>query len=310
MAVTTQVALGTMVDEALDTLYRAVERPALVFIGSDGLSSNVDTTMTLGSNADGNYDINVTDVLEYGQEMMLVTNKTTDTTPVYTVQRGYLGTSATATLPTGTPVIVNPKFPRRDLARAIQRAFSGPISKGLPYSKISAVLTVATNDRMLEVPADVLRPVSILDPFDGSVLLEHGQFDFFENLPAALSSTGNAIRLPGFFGPNYDTVYFEYFAAYPWSNTPVVETSTIPVYYGAEDLASLYAAWFVVTGSELSRVENSDINAFASENPNIKQVNYQTVKSWQTNFYMRLDEARAIRPAKQQHRPYRRMRTV
>ncbi|HLT09277.1 MAG TPA: hypothetical protein VK028_00530, partial [Micromonosporaceae bacterium] len=64
----TEVTLGDLIEETLDSLYRAAERPAQVVMGSRALEDEDDTefTLSLGTLAP-------TQLVEFGSEMMLVT---------------------------------------------------------------------------------------------------------------------------------------------------------------------------------------------------------------------------------------------
>ena len=89
MATTTTVTLGGLIDDTLEMLYRTSERPFQVTVGSSALDSPTDTTLTV----DDASRVQATDVLEIGDELMLITAKSDDSTPVLTVSRGYAGSS-------------------------------------------------------------------------------------------------------------------------------------------------------------------------------------------------------------------------
>ena len=94
MSTTVSLTRSDLIDEALAILYRSSERPRPVAVGSDALADASDTQLTLAAGDDDL--VYVTSVLENGQELMLVTGKSTDATPVYTVSRSYAGTTASA----------------------------------------------------------------------------------------------------------------------------------------------------------------------------------------------------------------------
>src|SRR4051812_10537441 len=104
--------MSDLIDEALDYVHGYSERPAELVLASPGLASGLTSTLTLDLGS-----ASVTDVLEFGQELMLVTGKTADATPTYTVARGYLGTTAVA-VATTTVGGLNPLYPRYLVQRA------------------------------------------------------------------------------------------------------------------------------------------------------------------------------------------------
>ena len=126
MTTTSSVTLGDLVEDCLSQLYRETERPAAVVLNS-GLNAS-QTSVTL-SDATG---VAPTSVLEFGSELMLVTAKTTDPTPVLTVIRGYAGSTA-ASHDSGTVGNLNPYWARHRVISTIQRAFDGPLNTYLPY---------------------------------------------------------------------------------------------------------------------------------------------------------------------------------
>src|SRR5690554_6143907 len=102
------LTMSEVIDEALDRLYVVTKRPRRVKLGANALSADPnDRTFTLeeGSDLVGN-----TTVLEFGSELVLVTNKSDDSTPVYTCDRGYEGTTVAAHN-TADDGLVNPIYP-------------------------------------------------------------------------------------------------------------------------------------------------------------------------------------------------------
>src|SRR5438552_1307049 len=125
MASNTSLALQTIIEEALQILYRPLERPLVLTMGSNPLSLPADNSCTLAAGDDTNTAVG--DVWEYGQELMLVTAKTSDTTPVFTLIRGYIGSIPAGLVPTGFTLNLNPQWPRRVVARNAIRSFRGAI---------------------------------------------------------------------------------------------------------------------------------------------------------------------------------------
>ena len=87
MATTTTLTLGGLLDDTLEMLYRASDRPFQVEVGSNALDSATDTQLTVSDAS----RVQQTDVLEFGDEMCLVTGKSSDATPVVTEARATPG---------------------------------------------------------------------------------------------------------------------------------------------------------------------------------------------------------------------------
>ena len=113
---TISVTLGTLIDRTIMHLEGATDRPLTRTLASALTASATDVTFTL-DDADG---ISVSDVVEVGSELLLVTAKNSDPVPVITVSRGYYFTTVAAHA-IGDVVAVNPRHPRRRIAEAIRR---------------------------------------------------------------------------------------------------------------------------------------------------------------------------------------------
>lgn len=310
MATSTTLVLGDVIEEAMALLYRPVERPMQCAVGSDALtSSSADTTCTLS----GDYSsVRVSTVIESGQELILVTARSADATPIFTVARGYAGTPVSAHT-TGTVVLVGPLWARYEVRRSILRCFNGPLSAYLP-NLTSTTLTTATNSYFVSMPAatvDVVR-VAVSSVLSGSVSHwdEISQWDFIEDVPTAVVSTGKMLTFPYGF-PTGQSLHVTYQTTYAWSGgtSDPAEAETVPIPAAGADLPALYAAAYQVFAREISRLELDRISEWNSEAAVRQGVNLRMAQTLWTEFYRRLDEARKVQNVPR-HRAYRPMRTM
>ncbi len=258
-------------------------------MGSTALTTTTATQFTL---SDGT-GVNVTDVVEFGNELVLVTARSDDPTPIFTCARGYFNTTAEAFI-AGQVGHVNPPYPRRKIAEAIRRSFPRLESMGVPLIKV-VEKTRVSGYSYCEVPADCREVYRVLYWGTDGRLLPLDGWEFFDNLPTGSFSTGKAINL-GRYIADTDEFLVQYRAAYRWSNYPTdpVGSSTIDIPEGAEDLPALYAAAWVMSSRELNRAE---IDASEEWNQSAQQNTGQsgaTVRARWQEFYRALDEARRL----------------
>jgi hypothetical protein len=312
-----------MVEDALDLLYGPNERPLPVTLGSNALTSSpADTTLTLAASTDWDA-VNVSDILESAQERMLVTGKSADATPVFTVIRGYSGTTPVAAA-TGASLLVNPLYYRDRVSASVQRCFKRPMPRYLPFVT-TTTKTPTSNQYYVDLPADTVDVfrvgymriiVSAQQPkrvtwFDG--------WEFIDDADPSLGGgTGKLLTLPpelvvvGINVPSILTLYITYQTAYTWVTggaAPASEADTIKVPLGAEDIPSLYAAAYIVAGRELSRLEIDKVEEWNHEAAVRQGVNIRIVRERWTEFYQAVEEVKSVQRVPR-HRPYRVRRRV
>lgn len=304
------VSLADLIEETLSVLYRVTERPFQVSIGSNDLTDAVDTSLTLVS-----ADAVVPPVpIEFGQELVLVTDKAEDGT--LTVSRGYAATPASAHA-AGSVGLVNPQWPRREVRRALLRAFSGPLNTHLPKIT-SAVYTPTSQKYYVELPADVLRVfrVAINEWTDAGVpikqWLELDQWDFVQDAPTTVVASGQLLSFsPTWASPLLNTtqkLLVTHQVPYAWSggtNDPA-EAETIDLPFGGEDLPALFAAAYLTARRELTRLEVDKIEEWSQEASIRQGINLRAVRELWSEFYRRVDETRRLKPVRR-HRPFRKM---
>ena len=310
---TTSLTLGDLTDEALDHVYRAVERPRPVTVGSNSLtSSSGDTTLTLASGSD---DVHETAILEFGSELVLVTAKSEDATPVFTVSRGYLGTTVAEHVAAEVGLL-NPSWPRYTVARAIRQGLA-PLATWLPRMD-SAVYNRSETEAWVALPANTIdvtkvsltqRPGWVDSNFYDWQEVPGWQFE--AHVPAAVESTGKLVRVPHWLSDADDLIVVRQ-VPYEWLDSEGVVTSspdesaTVAVPATATDIPALYAACRLLAGREMSRVEIETISEAHYEGSFRSGANVRLIQAMWQDFYRRVDEARRnLRIPKT--RPYRPM---
>lgn len=307
MSQPTTLTMGALIDETLDHLSKYSERPAHLVLGADALSASAsDVTLTLSLGAGS---VNETDLLEFGSELMLVTAKSTDATPVFTVARGYLGTTVAShnTADTGG---VNPLYPRYQVERALRRATT-TMNRALP-SIASTVSTRVAGKQYVSMPADTVRVLEVgyMNPapsdFTGVAsdrYTEIGGWEFVDDVPSSIVSTGKLLRLPSWVRDDQQLVVKRH-APYAWSGSG--ESATLAVPLGAEDLPVLFAAARLVTGREISRSEIDKVEEWNHEAAIRGGVNIRLLQVLWADFYRRIDEVRGTHLVPK-YRPFRKM---
>ena len=301
---TVSVTLGDLVDRSIFELHTPQDLPyttaTAVAIDSD------DTSLTLAA-ADR---VNVSDVLEIGAELLLVTAKTLDPTPVLTVSRGYYGSTAVPhTL--GETVALNPRHPRVRIAEAVRRSFSRLEALGLPMVQ-SSVVNRTAGLRYVQLPADTRDVVRVgyLEPDTGTWVPVDGWF-FYDDVPTGVTSTGKLLRVPRYVADDTDLIVTRR-VPYRWSTHPAPpdEAATVSLIEGAEDLPMLYATCWLVARREISRTEIDRAEEWMQGEPSRGGVSAGTVRVMWQEFYRALDEARRLIPSLPTHRPFVRMPKV
>lgn len=303
MASTSTLSLESLIEETLSILYRINERPRQVILGSDDLSNASDTLFTLLADAE---HVNVSDVLEFGQELILVTAKSADASPVFTGSRGYNGTAKNSSVTTGTVGLLNPEHPRYEVRRTLLRAFKGPFNTWLP-SIVGEAVTRDAGKQYATLPATTLKVLRLshLDPTTGR-FIDLDQWEFVDDLPTSVVSTGKLLRLPSYLSDTDEVIVLRQ-VPYAWSEVDPTEEATIEVPVTAEDLPVLYAVAVLVTGREVTRLELDKVEERINESTVRNDANVRLIREYWGQFYRRLDEARRVTPVPK-HRPYRKMR--
>lgn len=256
---------------------------------AEDVSTTSDNSFTL-QDANG---LNVTDVIEFGDELMLVTGKSTDPTPVITVSRGYFNTTP-ATYTNGAVGFVNPTYPRRRIAEGVRRAFPRLESLGVPIIKTVTKNRVA-GLAYCEMPADCRDVLQVLYFGTDGRLYKLDGWEFFDNLPTGTWSTGKALNLPRAVSDT-DDLEIVYRAPYRWSNHPSdpVPSSTIQIPEGAEDLPCLYAAAWLTSSRDISRTEIDRSEEWNRSAPFSTGSTAALIRARWQEFYRALDEARKL----------------
>ena len=150
MAVTARVRLGDLIDETLSRLLRPQEMPVLVTVGQ-ALSTPASTQFTLQTGADL---VSVSDIVEFGDELVLVTGKTADATPIFTCARGYAGTPASVHT-SGSVGRKSPTWSRWQVRRAVVDALEAGIVGFVP-EQVTTVRAVGYGAMWVTVPEEAI----------------------------------------------------------------------------------------------------------------------------------------------------------
>ena len=310
MTATTGVRLGSLIDETLSRLMRVNEFPLTVEVGANGLESTTDTQFTLQSGADL---IEPSDVLEFGQELVLVTRKSGDSVPVFTCARRYTG-SPTDSAPPGTVGLKNPTWTRWSARQAVVQSTQGGLVSSLP-EVVTLAESIEPGAMFLEVPADTLDVHQLAVILDDGRHVELMQWDYLPFLPEAAVPSGKAVQVPS------DATLTDVFLVtlsrpYRWylgdDEVPaagVSEDAVVNLPIAGQDLPALWAAAKLATGRELSRSELDKVEEWNQEAAIRQGVNIRLVKELWLEFYRRMDEVRRTQPLPK-HRPYKRMRRI
>lgn len=294
---TVEVTFGDLIDRVLLDMQSPAAVPQIVVLSSamtdtSGTFTVVDAT-----------PVNVSDVLEVGSELMLVTAKTSDTVPVFTAHRGYYGTVA-GDHDSGDVVYVNPALSRHRIGEALRRSFSRLEALGLPLIESDTFNRVVDN-KYVEMPAetrDVLRVGYVAT--DGR-WWDLGRWTFIDTVPTSVSSTGKLLRLSRVIHDEDDLV-ITYRVPYRWSSHPdaPTEADTVTMVEGTEDLPVLYAVAWLMRSREIARMDLSRADEWNQGEPSRSGVSTAVVRLQWQEFYRALDEAKRLVPSMPVHRPF------
>lgn len=252
--ITVSVELGDLVDRALAGLQAPNE------LGRRTILQDALTTSTTVFNVDDATLFQVTNLLEFGTELMFVTAKSSNLAAAdVTVVRGYAGTTAAAHSLNDVGAI-NPPWPRKRVADQIEAAFPYMEGNRLPLLITSPEIAPErdpTDDNvwLIDVPATARHAYLVRVG-----LKEVNGWTFIDNLPTSSYTTGKVVRLPTYAKSYYPEINPEnlsftvvYRAAYTWSADPPTESSTIDIAEGAREVPVKYAIWQLVEARERGR---------------------------------------------------------
>ena len=287
MTTTTTLTMSDLVDETLDQLYYEIEKPRPLLL-ADAIDAST-TTLTVVANAEITA---VTDLFEVGDELMLITGRTDDANPTFTVMRGYSNTTAAAH-DAGAVVLVNPYWPRSNVQRALRRFFTGVAPTFLTLMRAEMMNTdelAGVGQQLIPLDEDVIRVLEVRyqSPTSGRIVDVPG-WRHEDNLPLAVSSTGKGLRVPSTVSPS-DDLLVTMSVRYQWQGTG--EAATIDVPSGTEDVPALWAAATLVSGREVSRVELDRLTEQSSDQAARAGYTVGLVRLLWQQVYRRLDEAR------------------
>lgn len=286
---TSELVMGDLIDETLMRLHAVNEHPRPVALSGD--ITDVATTLQL----DNDFDelVHPTQVLEIDQELVLVTKKSASSQFTFTVQRGYLGSTAAAHT-SGTPVLIDPKYPRFHVQRAIVRCFQMLNSK-LPFLVTTEYTNTSGNNRVALSALDMgVVQVRYVNSQTGSVRDLEGLWRFEDRLPASVEANGKALVVHSNYGMTGTKLLVTTQRQWAFDDSPPTEASSIFVTTGAEDLPVLYAVAYLVAGGEMSKLDIDRVEDWSQEQAIRQGVNRAMVRDAWSQFYQRLDEARDI----------------
>lgn len=304
MSVTETLTVSSMIEDTLEKLYRTGERPRIVTMGATNLVDNAAVSFTVQS---GDEDLlNVTDVVEFADELILVTGKSSATPPVFTASRGYANTTAVGHA-VGAVGQKNPQWGRRQVRRALERYFDRAGNLWLP-NIVSAVKNTTIDKYFVEMPADTMRvlEVSYMHPTSGRIVFIDN-WTFHPRVPTAKVTSGKALRTPAIVDES-DDLLVTYQTAYSFTGSGN-EADTIVVPVGSQDLPCQYAAAYLLAGRELSRTEVDHVEEWNQEQAARSGLNIRLMREMWGQFYRSIDEARRLIDVPR-HRPFRKMRHI
>ena len=299
----TTLTLSDLIDETLSNLYRGAERPRQITVTATALDDAGATTFTC-SNPEL---VPVTTRLETPDgEEMIVTGITDDDTPIVTVSRAFNNTPATSGQPTGTALLIEPRWGRKEIQRWIGRWFSGPGNTFFP-SMLSTTMNRAPGLQYVSLPADTIRVLSVrhYSTLTGRIV-DVGGWQHEKQLPADVVATGQALRVGSMIWDEDDLIVLTQ-QPYEWSGD--TEDATIDLVVGAGDLPILYAAAYGIARREVTRVELDKVVEWNQEQAARAGINLRLLRDMWGEYYRRVDEARKIQDVPR-HRPYRKRAKV
>lgn len=286
---TETVTLGDVIDRALLELESPAEAALEVLFAEDapGTGSTVSLTVSNG-------DVNVSDIVEWDAELLLVTSVVGSSV---TASRGYYGSSKAPHL-SSTPAKVNPQFARHRMTEPIRRAPVRLEALGVPLIRSSSAVR-DNADRSTALPSDCRQMLRMYGYDKENLPFDVGGWRELEEL--------NLLMYPPLGEVTQLTLVYR--APFEWSSSPAFpdEAATIVVPEGASELLGLYAACWMLSGREVSRQEIDRSNEHSVQDQVRVQSGVGLVRSKWQEFYRSLDEVRRITDhAVPKHRPVER----
>lgn len=312
-----EVPFSTLIEEALSYLYRTEERPLPVQVGSVDMPLPSDDEFSVVEAASP--EVNRTDLLEYGQELLFVTKRVeTGPDPILTVIRAYGGSPNEGAILNQEYLFKGPRWKRFHVARAIIRGLSGSIFRYLPMTIETTIMVTGTEGgSWVALPDDTLDVIRV--GWDPDYLSGPQWFDDWKyERDFSASPTLQALRLPTVMASPLvvrrkipytwrDPANSMFVGHPPWGQDG--ERYLVRLWAGTEDLIALYAAAYVVTGREVSRVEVESMEQWSADNAQRYQINLRLVQMLWTQFYERMNESRPLHRF-ETNRPFRRRKTI
>lgn len=282
--------LDQLVDKSLIELTAPGERGFTVHLSAD-LTSNA-TTFLL-TDASG---VNVSDVIEFGSELMLVTAKNDDAVPIFTVQRGFYATTPVAHTAATVVGYVNPAFPRIRLEEAVKRSLTRLESFGVQHIKTSS-LNREPGLSYIQLPEDCRAVLQVLYWGTDGRLRDMQGWQDYHDLPTAKFPTGKMLNI-SYVVADADDLEVVYRAPYRWDSHPSEPSgsSVIELPEGAEDLPSMYATAWALSSREISRSEIDRAEEWSRTEQLERGQTGQLMRAKWQDFYRALDEARRVNP--------------
>lgn len=303
MSALTTITLEELVEDTLSTVYHDSERPLRVAVGSSPLATSSSTTFTL---AIAPSSLAVTDLLEFGEELMVVTAISADADPVYTVTRGYAGTTALGGVATGEYISKQPLWPRIRVRDAILQYFKRDV---LPAITSEQYNIDSSTIQQITLPANTMRVLAVRfsNPLDGRIIdLPYWQFEDY--LPAVIASTGKALRVSKTIVLADEIIVTR---RIPWEfvtsqdlNPAAGDSILMP--YGSQNLPVLYATAYLLSGREVKRSDLSSVGEYTQETAIRNGTNIRLVAARWKEFWAAVDDARSVQVIPK-HRPFRKM---
>lgn len=285
----TTVSLGALIDQAVLEL-RAPDEIGKSVVLNGAIDASTTQIVLQGA-------ANVYDRIEFGSELVQVIAKSEDANPLYTVTRGYYGTTPQEHS-SGAVGYVNQTYTRGKIATAILQSF--PRLEAFGVFPLKTVVLQPQPDPspeskgryVLEVPAEARRVWHVRVGME-----EVPNWELVENLPTAVYPTGKVVRLPAF-GIQPDEFYVTYQTPYRWDSHPAAPTedSLVEMPEGTQDLPSSYAVAWMASSREVSRHDLDKVAEWTQGEPTRGGVSGALVRARWQEFYRKLDEARRLDP--------------
>ena len=283
--------IDSLVEETYSNLYRHTGRPLETSVGATALDTASATELTLEHPS----QVQVSDTIEFADgELCRVTAKSADSDPVFTVIRGFAGTTA-STHATGDTV-VKPTWARSDVKRWVERFFDRaaqllPNITVLELQRQSGLRHVLLPTGTIDV-----RQVQGYSSLTGNVVPLGGWR--MARVPTSASPSGLMLVVPTSI-TDADVLWVTTQSVYTITNDEV----DYPI--AGADLPGLWAAAFGVARREVDRGELDRMAEWSQEQAIRAGVNLRLVRELWGEFYRAVDEARDLETVTiPKHRPF------